>query len=82
MVTGGKKRRLENSTLAGMLDRTRVMMCAIMFTVMLFNPFGNILTAAVPSAGDVSRSSGRTLLSMNPSGKLMNACQLLFLNKL
>lgn len=64
---GGKKRRLENSTLAGMLDRTRVMMCAIMFTVMLFNPFGNILTAAVPSAGDVSRSSGRTLLSMNPS---------------
>ncbi len=75
MVTGGKKRRLENSTLAGMLDRTRVMMCAIMFTVMLFNPFGNLVTTAVPSAGDVSRS-GRTLLSMNPSGKLMhvNCC--------
>jgi hypothetical protein len=77
---GGKKRKYDSS-LASMLDRTRVVLCAVMFAVMLFNPFGSLLPAAVPGVANI-RSAGRTLLSDDSTtGKLSNSrcCSYLYL---
>lgn len=69
---GGKKRKYDSS-LASMLDRTRVVLCAVMFAVMLFNPFGSLLPAAVPGVANI-RAAGRTLLSDDSTtGKLSNS---------
>ena len=48
----------------GMLDRSRIMLCALMFGILAFNPFHFLFASQLQGAADASTHFGRTLQGM------------------